>query len=50
MTGVPINIPYESGCMAGGMDGYVSKPIRGMDLFELIEHLLANKPAVNSPV
>jgi signal transduction histidine kinase/CheY-like chemotaxis protein len=37
-------------CMAAGMDGYVSKPIRSMDLFALTERLLASKPAVNSLV
>jgi two-component system sensor histidine kinase/response regulator len=37
-------------CMAAGMDGYVSKPIRSMDLFAVMERLLVNKPAVNSLV
>jgi signal transduction histidine kinase/CheY-like chemotaxis protein len=30
-------------CVAGGMDGYVSKPIRTSELFSAIESLLANK-------
>jgi len=37
-------------CIAAGMDGYVSKPIRSMDLFALMERLLADKPAINSLV
>lgn len=37
-------------CTAAGMDGYVSKPIRSMDLFAVMEHLLATKPAANSLV
>jgi two-component system, sensor histidine kinase and response regulator len=35
-------------CMAAGMDGYVSKPIRSADLFAVMEGLLSGKPAVNS--
>ena len=35
-------------CMAAGMDGYVSKPIRSADLFAVMEGLLSCKPAVNS--
>src|SRR5262249_61143709 len=27
-------------CLAAGMDGYVSKPIRDKELFETIEHLV----------
>jgi CheY-like chemotaxis protein len=27
----------EARCLAGGMDGYISKPIRGRDLVELVE-------------
>jgi two-component system sensor histidine kinase/response regulator len=30
-------------CVAAGMDGYVSKPIRTSDLFSAIESLLTNK-------
>jgi CheY-like chemotaxis protein len=30
-------------CLAGGMDGYVSKPIRTSELFSAIEGLLADK-------
>jgi two-component system, sensor histidine kinase and response regulator len=37
-------------CIAAGMDGYVSKPIRSMDLFVLMERLLADKPTINSLV
>ena len=37
-------------CIAAGMDGYVSKAIRSMDLFTPMECLLANKPAINSLV
>jgi signal transduction histidine kinase/CheY-like chemotaxis protein len=37
-------------CMAAGMDGYVSKPIRSADLFAVMEGLLSGKPAVNSLV
>jgi len=37
-------------CMAAGMDGYVSKPIRSMDLFAVMDHLLVSKPVVNSVV
>jgi len=37
-------------CMAAGMDGYVSKPIRSMDLFAVMERLLVSKPGVNSLV
>ena len=37
-------------CMAAGMDGYVSKPIRSTDLFAVMEGLLSIKPAVNSLV
>jgi two-component system sensor histidine kinase/response regulator len=36
--------------MAAGMDGYVSKPIRSMDLFAVIDRLLVSKPVVNSVV
>ena len=32
-------------CVAAGMDGYVSKPIRTSELFSAIESLLANKGA-----
>jgi two-component system sensor histidine kinase/response regulator len=34
-------------CMAAGMDGYVSEPIRSIDLFAVMEPLLS-KPLVNS--
>ncbi|HEX3544257.1 MAG TPA: response regulator [Candidatus Acidoferrum sp.] len=37
-------------CMAAGMDGYVSKPIRSLDLFAVIERLLLSKPTVNALV
>jgi signal transduction histidine kinase/CheY-like chemotaxis protein len=37
-------------CMAAGMDGYVSKPIRSMDLFAVMEPLLVSKPIVISVV
>jgi len=37
-------------CMAAGMDGYVSKPIRSMDLFAVMERLLVSKPGVNTLV
>jgi two-component system, sensor histidine kinase and response regulator len=37
-------------CMAAGMDGYVSKPIRSLDLFPVIERLLVSTPTVNSLV
>jgi signal transduction histidine kinase/CheY-like chemotaxis protein len=37
-------------CMAAGMDGYVSKPIRSMELFAVMERLLASKAGVNSLV
>jgi two-component system, sensor histidine kinase and response regulator len=37
-------------CMAAGMDGYVSKPIRSMDLFAVIDRLLVSKPVVNTVV
>jgi CheY-like chemotaxis protein len=29
----------EQQCIEAGMDGYLSKPIRGADLFEMIERL-----------
>jgi signal transduction histidine kinase/CheY-like chemotaxis protein len=37
-------------CMAAGMDGYVSKPIRSADLFAAMEPLLVRKPIANSIV
>jgi two-component system, sensor histidine kinase and response regulator len=37
-------------CMAAEMDGYVSKPIRSMDLFAVMEPLLVIKPDINSLV
>jgi signal transduction histidine kinase/CheY-like chemotaxis protein len=37
-------------CMAAGMDGYVSKPIRSADLFAVMERLLVSKPVVNSVI
>jgi two-component system sensor histidine kinase/response regulator len=37
-------------CMAAEMDGYVSKPIRSMDLFAMMEPLLVIKPDINSLV
>jgi two-component system sensor histidine kinase/response regulator len=36
---------YQERCVAAGMDGYVSKPIRTNELFSAIESLLANKSA-----
>ena len=35
-------------CMAAGMDGYVSKPIRTSELFSAIEAQLASKPSAQS--
>lgn len=35
-------------CLAAGMDGYVSKPIRTSELFEAIEKLIGNKDARES--
>ena len=32
-------------CLAAGMDGYVSKPIRDKELFETIEQLVVWRPA-----
>jgi len=32
----------EERCIAAGMDGYISKPIRTLELFATIERLLAN--------
>ena len=58
-TGMPIPIVVmtahalkgdQDRCMAAGMDGYVSKPIRNMDLFAVMERLLVNKPVVNSVI
>ena len=40
----------EDRCMAAGMDGYVSKPIRSTDLSAVMERLLLRKPVVNSLV
>lgn len=37
-------------CIAAGMDGYVSKPTRSIELFAVMERSLANKPVVNSLV
>jgi CheY-like chemotaxis protein len=37
-------------CVAAGMDGYVSKPIRSMDLFAVMEPLLVSRPVVNSVI
>jgi signal transduction histidine kinase/CheY-like chemotaxis protein len=36
----------EEGCITAGMDGYVSKPIRPIELVSMIEKLLANKRSV----
>jgi CheY-like chemotaxis protein len=40
----------EDRCVAAGMDGYVSKPIRSMEFFAVIERLLVGKPLVNAVV
>jgi CheY-like chemotaxis protein len=37
-------------CVAAGMDGYVSKPIRSMDLFPVMEPLRVSRPVVNSVI
>jgi two-component system, sensor histidine kinase and response regulator len=37
-------------CMAAGMHGYASKPIRSMDLFAVMEPLLVSRPVVNSVI
>jgi CheY-like chemotaxis protein len=36
-------------CLASGMDGYVSKPIRTSELFAAIEKILADTPKRESP-
>ena len=35
----------EERCIAAGMDGYISKPIRTLELFATIERLLPNADA-----
>jgi CheY-like chemotaxis protein len=35
-------------CLAAGMDGYVSKPIRTSELFRVIEKLLEDRPSGES--
>jgi len=35
----------EERCIAAGVDGYISKPIRTLELFATIERLLANADA-----
>lgn len=40
----------EDRCVAAGMDGYVSKPIRSVELFAVIGRLLVGKPVVNAVV
>ncbi len=35
-------------CLASGMDGYVSKPIRTSELFAVIEKTLGSKPSIES--
>jgi osomolarity two-component system sensor histidine kinase NIK1 len=35
-------------CIASGMDGYVSKPIRTSELFATIEKMLGDKPKPES--
>jgi two-component system, sensor histidine kinase and response regulator len=35
-------------CLASGMDGYVSKPIRTSELFATIEKMLVDKPKPES--
>ncbi|MBI3784598.1 MAG: response regulator, partial [Deltaproteobacteria bacterium] len=37
-------------CLAAGMDGYVSKPIRGEDLFEVIDQLVPGAPLAPTEV
>jgi CheY-like chemotaxis protein len=37
----------EERCIAAGMDGYVSKPIRTTELFATIERLLDKSPEVD---
>lgn len=39
----------EERCLAAGMDGYISKPIRTLELFATIERLLANADASVTP-
>jgi two-component system sensor histidine kinase/response regulator len=36
-------------CLAAGMDGYISKPIRARDLLNLIEHTMAADATVAEP-
>ena len=36
----------EEDCITAGMDGYVSKPIRPIELVSMIEKLLANQRSV----
>jgi HPt (histidine-containing phosphotransfer) domain-containing protein len=36
-------------CLAAGMDGYISKPIRAADLFATIDQVMADTPAVPQP-
>jgi two-component system sensor histidine kinase/response regulator len=37
-------------CLAAGMDGYLSKPIRAAELFEVLENLLTGPSIPRSPV
>jgi len=39
----------EQRCLAAGMDGYVSKPIRTSELFGTIERVLADRHGTETP-
>jgi CheY-like chemotaxis protein len=36
-------------CMAAGMDGYLSKPIRAQELDEVLEKYVSRQPEVTNP-